>query len=167
MPELAVCPNERELQALFQGEGEPDHVDAFAAHLERCDHCADVLERSLSGDLLVKAMRSQATAPATPGSSVVSNLMRLSLAGSKVTDEGLKPLHGLTGPDPIRLNPACFTPDGAQLITHGSETRAIHIFDLRAIRRQLAEMGLDWNLPPYPLAKEAEAPKPLQVQVIP
>jgi WD40 repeat protein len=51
----------------------------------------------------------------------------------------------LTGPDPIRLNPARFTPDGAQLITNGSETRAIHIFDLRAIRRQLAEMGLDWR----------------------
>jgi WD40 repeat protein len=50
----------------------------------------------------------------------------------------------LTGPDPIRLLPGCFTPDGAQLITYGSETRAIHIFDLRAIRRQLAEMGLDW-----------------------
>jgi WD40 repeat protein len=60
----------------------------------------------------------------------------------------------LTGPDPIGLTPACFTPDGAQLITHGSETRAIHIFDLRAIRRQLAEMGLDWSLPPYPPAKD-------------
>jgi serine/threonine protein kinase/WD40 repeat protein len=56
----------------------------------------------------------------------------------------------LTGPYPIRLNPVCFTPDGAQLITHGSETRAIHIFDLRAIRWQLAELGLDWDLPPIP-----------------
>ena len=50
----------------------------------------------------------------------------------------------LNGPDPIRLHPVCFTPDRAQLITRGIETRAIHIFDLRAIRRQLAEMGLDW-----------------------
>jgi WD40 repeat protein len=71
----------------------------------------------------------------------------------------------LTGPDPIRLNPVCFTPDGAQLITRGSETRAIHIFDLRAIRRQLAEMGLDWDLPPYPPVKDGKVAKPLAVQV--
>jgi hypothetical protein len=71
----------------------------------------------------------------------------------------------LTGPDPIRLNPRCFTPDGAQLITQGSETRAIHIFDLRAIRGQLAEMGLDWDLPPYPEGNKAK-PAPLEVRVI-
>jgi hypothetical protein len=61
------------------------------------------------------------------------------------------------------LTPVCFTPDGAQLITHGDETRAIHIFDLRAIRRQLAEIGLDWDLPDYPPAPPT-AP-PLQVRV--
>jgi WD40 repeat protein len=75
----------------------------------------------------------------------------------------------LTGPDPIRLNPACFTPDGAQLITVGSETRAIHIFDLRAIRRQLAEMGLDWDLPPYPPVKPQQGGAnavPLRVELI-
>jgi serine/threonine protein kinase/WD40 repeat protein len=71
----------------------------------------------------------------------------------------------LTGPDPIRLSPACFTPDGAQLITQGSETRAIHIFDLRAIRRQLAEMGLDWNLPPYPPVDKKQDAAPLQIKV--
>ena len=72
----------------------------------------------------------------------------------------------LTGPDPIRLSPACFTPDGAQLITRGSETQAIHIFDLRAIRRQLAEMGLDWNLLPYPPVDNKKV-APLRVIVDP
>jgi WD40 repeat protein/Flp pilus assembly protein TadD len=71
----------------------------------------------------------------------------------------------LTGPDPIRLNPACFTPDGAQLITVGSETRAIHIFELRAIRRQLAEMDLDWDLPPYPPLDKKKDAAPLQKTV--
>jgi WD40 repeat protein len=71
----------------------------------------------------------------------------------------------LTGPDPIRLYPVCFTPDGAQLITWASETRAIHIFDLRAIRRQLAEMGLDWDLPAYEPVKHGAAAKPLKVKV--
>jgi WD40 repeat protein len=70
----------------------------------------------------------------------------------------------LTGPDPIRLRPVCFTPDGAQLITRGDETRAIHIFDLRAIRQQLAEIGLDWDGPVYKPAPAAPA-KPLQVEV--
>jgi serine/threonine protein kinase/WD40 repeat protein len=73
----------------------------------------------------------------------------------------------LTGPDPIRLWPACFTPDGAQLITVGTETRAIHIFDLRAIRRQLAEMGLDWDLPPYPPVDKKKEAAPLRVIVDP
>jgi WD40 repeat protein len=71
----------------------------------------------------------------------------------------------LTGPDPIRLMPVCFTPDGAQLFTQGSETRAIHIFDLRAIRLQLAELGLDWDLPPYPPVKNGKVAKPLKVKV--
>jgi WD40 repeat protein len=72
----------------------------------------------------------------------------------------------LTGPDPIRLSPQCFTPDGTQLITRGIDTRTIHVFDLRAIGQQLAEMGLAWELPLHPPAKEAESPKPLQVQVL-
>jgi WD40 repeat protein/Flp pilus assembly protein TadD len=56
-----------------------------------------------------------------------------------------------------------FTPDGARLIASSDVGRAIHVWDLRAIRRQLADMGLDWELPPYP---EAEPPKPLKSVIV-
>ena len=36
----------------------------------------------------------------------------------------------LIGPEPTRLHPLCFSPDGAQLITFGSESLEVHLFDL-------------------------------------
>jgi WD40 repeat protein/Flp pilus assembly protein TadD len=74
-----------------------------------------------------------------------------------VTDTGVQ-LARLTVPEQTRLMPFCFTPDGTQLITYGSETTALHIFDLRAIRAGLAELGLDWDAPSLPAApRGAEA----------
>jgi tetratricopeptide (TPR) repeat protein len=68
-----------------------------------------------------------------------------------------KELLRLTAPVEGRLNPLCFTPDGCKLIALG-EDRLVHIFDLAAIRRDLREMGLDWEekAPPPP-----EAPGPV------
>jgi WD40 repeat protein len=66
-----------------------------------------------------------------------------------VPDTG-KEIARLTAPEPARLLPCCFTPDGTQLITVGLETKTLHIFDLRAIRTGLAELDLDWDAPPFP-----------------
>jgi hypothetical protein len=66
----------------------------------------------------------------------------------------------LTAPEQTRLRPWCFTPDGTRLVTQGSETQALHIFDLRAIREQLAELGLDWDAPPLPPAPPIAAEPP-------
>jgi serine/threonine protein kinase/WD40 repeat protein/Flp pilus assembly protein TadD len=49
-----------------------------------------------------------------------------------------------------------FSPDGSQVVTTNNETGSIHVWDLRAIRRALAALGLDWDAPPYP---ETEAPR--------
>ena len=74
-----------------------------------------------------------------------------------------KELARLAAPVECRLIPWCFTPDGTRLITLGHD-RAVHIFDLAAIRRQLRELDLDWDLPPYrPIG--ADVPKPFQVIV--
>ena len=59
-------------------------------------------------------------------------------------------LARLTSPEPTRLIPLHFTPDGAKLITFGTESSALHLFDLRAIRQQLAALGLDWDQPVSP-----------------
>jgi hypothetical protein len=52
--------------------------------------------------------------------------------------------------DNTRLLPQCFSPDGIRLVTVSQGGSSIHVWDLRAIHRQLAERGLDGDLPPYP-----------------
>jgi serine/threonine protein kinase/WD40 repeat protein len=80
-----------------------------------------------------------------------------------VPDTG-KEIARLTAPEQARLAPCCFTPDGAKLITMSPETQALHIFDLRAIRRQLVDFGLDWDAPPLSPAGSTPC-EPLQIQI--
>jgi serine/threonine protein kinase/WD40 repeat protein len=75
------------------------------------------------------------------------------------TDTGAEVLR-LEAPEQTRLRPRCFTPDGTRLLATGRDTQAVHIWDLREIRRGLDELGLDWDnseWPAYPplTAKEA------------
>src|SRR5207245_9555259 len=60
-----------------------------------------------------------------------------------------------------------FTPGGAQLVTVANYARAIHVWDLRLIRQELREMGLDWDLPPYPDDAREEIAGPWQITVDP
>jgi serine/threonine protein kinase/WD40 repeat protein len=73
----------------------------------------------------------------------------------------------LTAPEKSRLQPTCFTNNQAELVTIGGESGAIHIFDLRAIRTQLAELGLDWDPGSIPPARPPGPVAPLQVEVDP
>jgi len=52
-------------------------------------------------------------------------------------------------PDQTRLGPVYFSPDGALSYAVGVETGHLHRWDLRLIRSQLAELGLDIDLPLY------------------
>ena len=61
-----------------------------------------------------------------------------------------------------------FTPDGTQLVVTAPYARAVHVWDLRAIRVRLKEMGLDWSWPEFPPADRAgQAAKPPKVKVLP
>jgi WD40 repeat protein len=42
-----------------------------------------------------------------------------------------------------------FSPDGGQLVV-GTSDPSVLLWDLRLVRRQLAELGLDWDAPPIP-----------------
>jgi tetratricopeptide (TPR) repeat protein len=47
-----------------------------------------------------------------------------------------------------------FTPDGAKLVVVSRLSGAIHVWDLRMIRRSLKTMGLDWDWPEFPPADQ-------------
>jgi eukaryotic-like serine/threonine-protein kinase len=66
---------------------------------------------------------------------------------------------------PTTGGPYCFSPDGSQLVTYAGRDGAMHVWDLRLIRRQLREMDLDWDLPTYP-QPSPEPARPLRVQVL-
>jgi serine/threonine protein kinase/WD40 repeat protein/Tfp pilus assembly protein PilF len=70
----------------------------------------------------------------------------------------------LSVPYPEFVRWLCFSPDGSQLAACCSG-HGIRVWDLRLIRQQLADMGLDWDLPPYPSVESAAPPKPLRVKV--
>ena len=50
-------------------------------------------------------------------------------------------------PEQARLDTAAFTPDGSQLVTTLRDRPYLRVWDLRAIRRRLAELRLDWDPP--------------------
>jgi serine/threonine protein kinase/WD40 repeat protein/tetratricopeptide (TPR) repeat protein len=65
---------------------------------------------------------------------------------------------------PAAGSPICFSPDGSQLVTDARSDGAFQVWDLREIRRQLKEMGLDWDRPPYP--PPTDSARPLRVRVV-
>jgi WD40 repeat protein len=53
----------------------------------------------------------------------------------------------LEDPDQQRTAHFTFTPDGAKLVCAMGEGCCVHIWDLHAIRRELAALGLNWDSP--------------------
>jgi WD40 repeat protein len=49
-----------------------------------------------------------------------------------------------------------FTPDGTKLIALTRNHKGIRVWDLRLIRRELKEIGLDWDWPEFPDAAASE-----------
>jgi serine/threonine protein kinase/WD40 repeat protein len=76
-----------------------------------------------------------------------------------------KALAALEPPRDISLGGGRFGPDGARFAA-GTGNHTLHVWDLRAVRRGLADLGLDWGLPAYPPDPGIRG-KPLQVEVDP
>jgi WD40 repeat protein len=85
---------------------------------------------------------------------------------------GIRLIDRHTGRDYARLEDPnqdrcalSFSPDGTQLISSSRDSQSIHVWDLRAIRRRLAEMHLDWDQPRFPPAPGRKDVQPLRVKV--
>jgi hypothetical protein len=75
-------------------------------------------------------------------------------------------LAQLTSPDLGEAWAVTFSPDGSRLVVSTRDGPAVHVWDLRAIRR-LVELGLDWDVPAYsendPAGSAAPSLPPLQI----
>jgi eukaryotic-like serine/threonine-protein kinase len=77
-------------------------------------------------------------------------------------------LARLESPDLCGVGDATFSPDGSRLVVTSNDPRAVHVWDLRKIRRTLAAIGLDWDAPEYPEIEsttENAPPAPLKAVV--
>jgi hypothetical protein len=80
-------------------------------------------------------------------------------------DEG-RTVTRLEDPNQARGRVLAFSPDGTRLIAASNDDQAIHVWDLRALRGRLTELGLDWDAPPYPPVELSDsASNRLQVAV--
>ena len=69
-------------------------------------------------------------------------------------------LAGLETPDQKNLDTVAFSPDGSRLVGTTNDPPSTEIIDLRAIRRRLVEMGLDWDAPAFPAVDTARPDLP-------
>jgi tetratricopeptide (TPR) repeat protein len=73
----------------------------------------------------------------------------------------------LAGPGQVRYLPACFSPDGTRLIASSGDLQALYVWDLRLIREELKESGLDWEWPEFPPPQPVGPHPPPCVEVDP
>jgi WD40 repeat protein len=71
----------------------------------------------------------------------------------------------LEDPNQERTGEITFSPDGTQLLLTSLEFKAIHVWDLRAIRQELSRLDLDWDQPAFAPAKDQAGADPLRVTV--
>jgi len=77
-----------------------------------------------------------------------------------------KPLATLEAPGSIAVGKIEFSPDGSQLAAVQYDQQ-VQLWDLRLIRRELAQMHLDWDMPPYPPVEKAAAAGSVTLKVEP
>jgi hypothetical protein len=71
-------------------------------------------------------------------------------------------LARLESPDLGGVHELAFSPDGSRLVLRNSDrpSLCVRVWDLRAIRKDLIGLGLDWEAPAYPEADPAAATGP-------
>jgi serine/threonine protein kinase/WD40 repeat protein/Flp pilus assembly protein TadD len=103
------------------------------------------LYRGVSGDLAFAPDSRTAIYDDSAGTLIVAEV------------ETARELARIEDPEQSRINRLQFTPDGSQLVTTLRERPYLRVWDLRAIRRRLAELWLDWD--PAATFDTPEAPR--------
>jgi eukaryotic-like serine/threonine-protein kinase len=124
-------------------------------------------------DLSIDGERYAAGGLACPAFTGDGQLMALGIAPDQVllADAATgRQIARLTILQPAAPTPLVFSPDGTKLIASTNQ-RTTLVWDLRQIREQLAKMGLDWDAPPYPAARDPRdatgpVPQPRRIQVV-
>jgi WD40 repeat protein len=75
-----------------------------------------------------------------------------------------KPLATLEAPVASGVAKFQFSPDGSQLAAVQRDQQ-VQLWDLRLLRQELAQMHLDWDLPPYPPADKTDGRWPVTLEV--
>jgi WD40 repeat protein/Flp pilus assembly protein TadD len=75
-------------------------------------------------------------------------------------------LAKLQSPLANRLTGLVFSPDDSQIAVTHFATRELMVWDLRLLREELSNMGMDWARPPYPPAASAPPPEPARFRVL-
>jgi WD40 repeat protein len=93
----------------------------------------------------------------------------LAITNTPYTVQLVDPLSGqelatLTAADRHVIQGLCFNDDGSQLAA-STPDQVIQLWDLRLLRDRLADLSLDWDLPPYEAMKEAQLAQPLEVHI--
>jgi WD40 repeat protein len=75
-----------------------------------------------------------------------------------------KPLATLEAQASSGVSTFQFSPDGSHLAAQQRD-RQVQLWDLRLIRQELAELHLDWDMPPYPPVEKGAATGPVTLEV--
>ncbi len=75
-----------------------------------------------------------------------------------------RPLATMEAPGSSGVARFQFSPDGTHLAAT-MRNQKVQLWDLRLIRQELAQMNLDWDLPPYPPISNAETERPVTLEI--
>ena len=106
-----------------------------------------------SGELLFRMRRDVTLYPGHVTFSPAMNLMAMEMAPGTIHLKEIasgKTVAKLVDPHGDRTSWMGFNADGSQLIVVAHYFKAIHVWNLRAIRERLKKMNMDWNWPAFP-----------------
>jgi WD40 repeat protein len=112
---------------------------------------------------LVLSQSSSSPAPLRVGSDGVVAVAFTIDDARLLEPDGLNQIATLSAPDPRLIPIMEFSPDASMLAVSSAGT--VDLWDLRRLREELAQMGLDWDQPPYPPSKAPGGP--VRVEVVP